>query len=141
MTRTHRQLAGFLRLNALILLSAVIPLFFPTEWMAAIHCGLGLGPFPSGPLTDYLTRSAAACYALHGGVLWLIGGDVRRYQPLIRPVYCLHLLFAIGILGIDLVAGMPTWWIVLEITPIISFALAALWLNSRINPQSASTTI
>lgn len=137
MTPSHRRLAYFLRLNALILLSALIPLFFPLGWMASIHAGLGLGEFPSGLLVAYLTRSAAACYALHGGVLWLISVDIIRYQPLIVPLYCLHLIFAVVILGIDITAGMPIWWLVLETTPIICFAVTALWLHSRLSLQSA----
>src|SRR6478672_4148199 len=115
MTPADRALTWLVRANAAILLAAVVPVFFPTDLMGEFHQRLGLGELVRDRLTEYLTRSAAACYALHGGVLALVSTDVRRYRPLIAPLYFLHLAFATAMLGIDLFAGMPLWWTATEV--------------------------
>jgi hypothetical protein len=131
MTPTDRLLTWLMRLNAAVLLCAVVPVFFSTDLMAVLHERLGLGTFPRDRLTDYLTRSAAACYALHGGVVLLLAGDVRKYRELIGRVYLLHLAFALTVLGIDLVAGMPPWWTLAEGGTIACVAVAVLLINRR----------
>lgn len=131
MTPTDRLLTWLIRLNATVLLLAAVPVFFPTDVMADMHERFGLGPFPRDRLTEYLTRSAAACYALHGGVILLLAGDVRKYRQLIGRMYLLHLAFALTILGIDLFAGMPTWWTVAEGGTIASVAVIVLFVNQR----------
>lgn len=131
MPPADRALTWLVRINAAILLAAVVPVFFPTDVMAELHHRLGLGEFVRGRLTEYLTRSAAACYALHGGALALVSADVRRYRPLIAPLYGLHLAFAATMLGIDWYAGMPLWWTAAESGTIAGFAVVALGLNRR----------
>ena len=126
MTHSDRWLAWLIRANAAMLVVAVVPVFFPTELMAEMHERFGLGPFPRDRLTEYLTRSAAACYALHGGLLILLSTDVCRYRPLIPWVYYLHLGFAGFLLGIDLFAGMPGWWIASEVGTISTVAIILL---------------
>lgn len=129
MTRADRLLLWLLRLDAAILLAAILPVFFPTELMAALHARLGLGSFPRDQLTEYLTRSVAACYAMHGAVVLLLTTDLPRYRPLVAPVFGLHLLFAAAMLGIDLFAGMPIWWTILEPATIAGFAVVVLVVN------------
>lgn len=131
MTSADCALTWLVRANAAILLAAVVPVFFPTDLMADLHQRLGLGGLARDRLTEYLTRSAAACYALHGGVLVLISTDVCRYRPLIVPLYGLHLAFAAAMLGIDLFAGMPWWWTIAEVGTIGGVAVAALLLNRQ----------
>jgi hypothetical protein len=131
MSRTQRRLLWFLRVDAVILLSALLPILFPTEWMAELHERLGLGAFPRHRLTEYLTRSIAACYALHGAVVWLLTTDWPRYRPLIAPVFRLHVVFAAVILGVDLFAGMPVWWVLAESGTIAGFALIVLIVNHK----------
>lgn len=137
MNMADRWLARLMRLNALILLLAAIPIFFPTSWMVAMNERLGLGQFPQDRLTEYLTRSAAACYTLHGAMVWLIARDVRRYRPLIANLYRLHLAFALTILGIDLFAGMPSWWLVAEVGTIGTVAIMMLFVNRWATREAA----
>jgi hypothetical protein len=131
-----RLLSLLMRLNAGILLLAAVPMFFPTRWMATMHETLGLGQFPEDRLTEYLTRSAAACYTMHGAVVWLIAQDVRRYRPLIPGLYVIHLLFAFTLLLIDLFAGMPAWWIVSEVGTISTVAILMLFVQRWAARQS-----
>lgn len=131
MTPLDRLLARLIRLNAAVLLLAAVPVFFPTDLMAAMHARLGLGTFPRDRLTEYLTRSAAACYALHGAVVWMLSWDVVRYRDLITGMYRLHLVFAAAVCGIDLWAGMPWWWTLSEGGTIAVVALVIGEVNRR----------
>jgi hypothetical protein len=131
MSPADRLLTWLIRANAAVLLLAAGPVFFPTALMAQLHADLGLGTFPANPLTEYLTRSAAACYAMHGGMVLLLSTDVRRYRPMIPWVYRIHLAFAAAVFGIDLFAGMPVWWTVAEGGTIAVVAVVILGVNRR----------
>jgi hypothetical protein len=131
MTPADRLLAWLIRANAVILLLAVVPVFFPPELMAAIHARFGLGTLPREPIVEYLTRSAAACYAMHGGVVWLLSTDVRAYRRLITRVYQIHLVFAATVFCIDVYAGLPWWWTVTEGGTIAGVAGVILTVNRR----------
>ncbi len=140
MTPIDRLLTWLIRLNAAVLLLALVPMVFPTDVMADMHERFGLGTFPRDRLTEYLTRSAAACYALHGGVVLMLASDVRKYRQLIDRMYLLHLAFALTILGIDLFAGMPLWWTVAEGGTIASVAVVVLRVNQRAKADDSATT-
>jgi hypothetical protein len=129
MSRADRLLTWLIRANAAILLCAALPIFFPTELMAETHQRLGLGTFVRDRLTEYLTRSVSACYAMHGAVLLALASDVRRHRRLIDWVYVLHFLFALTMLGIDLNAGMPGWWTVAEVGTIGAVAVVVFTVN------------
>ncbi|MCH8805859.1 MAG: hypothetical protein IH986_07205 [Planctomycetes bacterium] len=107
---------------------AFFAMFLPLGWMAAIHARLGLGTFPDGPIVEYLTRSLAAMYAIHGGVVLLAATDVRRYAGLIVYLAVAGVLFGIAILVIDIVSGMPAYWTVGEGPPILVIGAVILWL-------------
>ena len=131
MTPLDRRLRLCIRLNAAVLLLAAGPMLFPTGVMAGMHARMGLGEFPRGRLTEYLTRSAAACYALHGAAVWMLAWDVVRYRDLITGMYRLHLLFAATVCGIDLWAGQPWWWTLAEGGTIAAVAVYIGRLNRR----------
>jgi hypothetical protein len=129
MSPVDRLLTWLIRANAAILLCAAVPIFFPTELMAEMHQRLSLGTFARDRLTEYLTRSVSACYAMHGAVLLALASDVRRYRRLIDWMYVIHFLFALTMLGIDLYAGMPGWWTIAEVGTIGAVAVAIFTLN------------
>ena len=131
MAPLDRLLTRLIRLNAAVLLLAAAPMLFPTDLMAGMHERLGLGPFPRDRLTEYLTRSAAACYALHGAVVWMLSRDVVKYRELVTGVYRLHLLFALTVCGVDLWAGMPGWWTLAEGGTIAAVAVGIGAVNRR----------
>lgn len=140
MTPLDRLLARLIRLNAAVLLLAAVPVLFPTDLMAGMHERMGLGAFPRDRLTEYLTRSAAACYAMHGVVVWMLSWDVVRYRDLIAGMYRLHLAFAATVFGIDLWAGMPWWWTVAEGGTIAAVAVVIGGLNRRAGRLSGTPT-
>ena len=128
-----RLLRGLLGLIGCGLTSAVGAVFLPTEWMAASHEFLGLGPFPTATLTEYLTRSIALLYTIHGVLLLAIAIHLRSAWPVIPWVGTTDLLFGLGIFGIDLAAGMPTYWVVMEGPGIAlgGLAVLGLWWRQR----------
>ena len=109
-----------------------IAIFLPVRWMAGTHEWLGLGEFPASPLVDYLTRSASLLYAWHGGLLLVLSSDIRRYRPIL--IY-LGIATAIGgliLLGIDIHAAMPAYWILWEGPPVTVIGFLIIWLAQRI---------
>jgi hypothetical protein len=134
-SKTHeRWLVLLLRFGGLLLLSAFVAVFLPTAWMERIHRLLGLGAFPSSPLVDYLTRSISALYGIHGGVLLVVSSDVRRHAPIVRYLGGINIVLGLLMLGIDLHAGMPAWWIWSEGPPVVVIGIALLYLIGKVEP-------
>jgi hypothetical protein len=114
MNRCEKALVVLLRINAIILLTAVIPAIMPFSWMMAIHRQLGMGELPEGPIVGYLTRSCSALYAMHGALVYFISLDVRRYLPVVKCLAVLAIVLGIGLFVLDLAVGMPIFWIIGE---------------------------
>lgn len=114
MAKNQTGLAIVLRIFGFVDSLAVLAVFLPLEWMAQTHAWLGLGELPREPILGYLTRSASLLYALHGALVLFLSFDTRRYAPLITFLAAAALVHGIVLLGIDLLVGMPLFWIVLE---------------------------
>jgi hypothetical protein len=104
----HRYLGGIPGLLALV------PVFMPFSWMVDTHRWLGLGEMPTGPIVEYLARSLSAFYALVGALCLVMASDLDRYRPLVRFFGVCLALLGIVFTGVDLAAGMPWWWTVIE---------------------------
>lgn len=122
-------LTWLLRIHAVVLLLALIPIFFPYSLMNSIHQWLGLGELHSAPITDYLTRSLSLVYALHGAVCLVLTFDIPKYLPLIRMIATFHFGFGVFSLFIDISSGLPLYWIIGEGPMISLFALFILWYS------------
>lgn len=116
-------LTWVLRAHALVLLLALVPIFFPFEWMDKIHGWLGLGELPEARITQYLTRSLSLVYALHGAVCLALTMNMKKYLPFIQLVAGFHFVFGGLSLAIDLNAGMPWFWTIGEGPMIMLFAI------------------
>jgi len=130
--RYEKALALLLRLDALLLLSALIPSMMPFAWMQEIHALLGLGELVESPLIAYLTRSLSAVYAMHGAVQLFVSFDVRRYMPVVKLLAGLAIVFGLWITGLDVVVGMPLFWIASEGPVVFLLGSVALWLTTRV---------
>ena len=124
----EKTLVVVLRVSAVILLVALVPVVMPASWMATIHRNLGLGELPEGTIVGYLTRSLSALYASHGALLLFISFDVRRFLPVVKCLAVLNAAFGAGMLAIDLAVGMPPWWIACEGPPLIVLGVVLFWL-------------
>ena len=125
----QRLLVWFLRFDALILTAAFAAVFLPTRFMVASHASLGLGELPQEPIVEYLTRSVAVMYATRGLFVWLASTDTEKYAALIRLIGATNILIGAFLLGIDLFAGMPLFWVLGEGPPIAAVGALILWLE------------
>ena len=114
MNRRERLLVLVLRIGAGLLLLSLAPALMPFAWMQAIHRAVGLGELTETPLNQYLTRSLSALYAFHGALMLCLSFDVRRFQPVIRLVGAGNVVFGVFSVLLDLAAGMPLAWTLVE---------------------------
>lgn len=108
--------------------TALFAVFLPTRWMADTHAWLGLGDFPTAPITLYLARSLSALYAMLGGLVVLVSFDVVRYATIIRYMAYTTIGFGVLALGIDLSAGLPSYWTAYEGPGAVVVGVATLLL-------------
>jgi hypothetical protein len=132
---SEKALIWLLRIFAVVLLTALIPVIMPYAWMNAIHRWLGMGELPQAPIVGYLTRSCSALYAYHGAIVGFLSIDVRRYLPVIRCLLWLAVAFGVVVFGIDVAVGMPFYWIIGEGPVVVVLSAALLWLV-RITEQN-----
>jgi hypothetical protein len=133
-------LVVLLRVGGGLACLAVIAVFLPTAWMAAIHRWLGLGEFPDAAITQYLARSVSAFYAMFGGLTILASFDVRRFGPVISYLAIATMAFGVVITGVDAMAKMPTYWTLTEGPPTFVIGLVILLLNRRVRRDVDATS-
>ena len=132
MPEVSTALAWLLRLAGAFTATAFLAMFLPVDWMAAVHRAIGLGELPRAPVVDYLARSVAAFYGFHGVLLLLVSTDVVRYRLLVWYVAVLNVVFGVILLVIDLHAGMPLVWTLVEGPSIIVFGVIVGLLNRSV---------
>ena len=113
------------------MLSALIPSMMPLTWMQETHRTWD-GRTPSKPIAGYLTRSLSVMYAMHGAVLLFLSLDVRRFLPVVKFVAVLTILFGLGMLALDVLIGMPSFWIACEGPALFLLYCVVLWLTSHV---------
>lgn len=135
-----RFLQILLRVSGVFMLLATFAIFMPVSWMAGSHEWLGLGEFPESPLVDYLTRSISFVYAMHGGLLLVVAGNIQRYRPILLYLGLVTVAGGLLLTGIDLHAGMPTWWTLAEGPPVTLGGILITWLVLRsTSPDEAAS--
>ena len=113
------------------MLTALVAVVMPFEWMNAIHRQVGLGELPHVPIVGYLTRSISTLYALHGALLVFMAGDVRRYLPVVRFLAVAGVVFGAMMLAIDCAVGMPLLWTIAEGPYVVLLSAVLLWFSGR----------
>ena len=131
----RRLLVLLLRFTGCVLITAFLAIFLPVEWMASTHRALGMGEFPRAPVVDYLARSVAALYGFHGVLVLMVSGDPVKYRSIVSYIAIMNVLFGLIVLGIDLHAGLPMWWTVLEGPPVVIIGIVVTALNRPMRPQ------
>jgi hypothetical protein len=137
MNRPEEVLVLLLRFSAVLLLTAIMPAVMPFAWMKTIHRLLGMGELPEGPIIGYLTRSLSAMYALHGALLLFISLGVRRFLPVVKCLAGLAILFGIGMVALDVVVGMPLFWVLCEGPFVVVLGGVMFWLTGWIQDRPA----
>jgi hypothetical protein len=134
----ERWLVRALIVFAALDLLALGAVFFPFEWMNAIHQRCGLGELPREPIVSYLARTASLLYALHGAVILFIALDVRRYWPMVRFLAILAIAHGALLAFIDLREALPGWWQAIEGFCIAATGGVVLWLVRRAENERTS---
>jgi len=129
----RRLLVVLLRVTGLTMLCALVFVFCPFQWMAAIHQRLGMGQLNYSPLMSYLTRMLSAMYASLGAVFVFTSFDIVRYLPLVRFVGAVTILGGAGVTILDAIIKLPIFWTVSEGPFTILLGLAMVLLASRVN--------
>jgi len=129
----RRLLVVLLRVTGLTMLCALVFVFCPFRWMAAIHQRLGIGQLNYSPLMSYLTRTLSAMYASFGAVFVFTSFDIVRYLPLVRFVGAVTILGGAGVTILDAIIKLPIFWTVSEGPFTILLGLAMVLLASRVN--------
>ena len=135
MNRYEKTLVLLLRLDGIIMLAALLPSMMPLAWMKEVHRCLGMGELPDGPIIGYLTRSLSLMYAMHGAVLFFVSFDVRRFLPVVKFVAVLTILFGLWMTALDVVVGMPLFWIASEGPVLFVLYGVVLWLTGHVQGQ------
>lgn len=142
---SHRQLwwiKVLLRVMGTVTVMAFLTIVTPSDWLAAVHERLGLGPFPRSPVVGYLARSAAGLYGFHGVLLLLVSTDPVRYRPIVHYIGILNVTFGMMLIAIDLFTGMPWWWTAFEGPSIVPFGVLLLLLNrGSARPERTQTHV
>ncbi len=114
MTRAERWLALMLRATGVVLMLAAPSVVAPRAWHAAGHRALGFGPYPDGPVIDYLVRSISLMYAVSGVFCWMAAGRLRTSRWVIRFLGVFSVGFGSAMLAIDAAVGLPWPWTAAE---------------------------
>ena len=117
------------------MLVALLPSMMPLAWMKEVHRYLGMGELPDGPIIGYLTRSLSVMYAMHGAVLFFVSLDVRRFLPVVKFVAVLTILFGLWLIALDVVVGMPVFWIAAEGPSLFLLYCVVLWLTCHVQGE------
>ena len=123
-----RMLVWLLFMAGTGMLCALVFVFCPFEWMAAIHRRIGLGELAYTPVLSYLIRTLSALYATMGGILLFVCFDLDRYLPLVRFLGIVAILSGVGVTILDAVLHLPTFWTVAEGPLTVALGVAMLIL-------------
>lgn len=138
--KAEKILTWLLRVLGALTLTALVPMVMPTSWMVAVNDWLGLEPLHVAPLTEYLTRSLSAVYALFGAVAVYVSLDLRRYVGLVAFAGALTILLGVFFTVLDFWAGMPASWSWTEGPPTVVLGGAMVWLARRVARGDAAAT-
>jgi hypothetical protein len=121
-----------LRVSGVMMLTAVVAVFMPIEWMDWCHRKMGLGPFPEAPVAEYLARLASAVYTLIGVQLMVLATNVRKYAAMTRVTVggIAAIAAVMGVLSV--MAGMPWWWAVGDAATAIPLAVVVFYLQAQL---------
>ena len=117
------------------MVTALIPMVMPTSWMESANDWLGLAAFHRSPLTEYMTRSLSAVYAILGLLALYVSRDVAKYRDLIAFFGGVTVLLGIFLTILDFRIGLPASWAWTEGPPSAALGLVIVWLARRVGSE------
>ena len=136
MVKHEQFLKLFLRIIGTAALLAFGAVVMPYSWMNAIHQRLGMGELPSEPIVGYLARSTSMFYALFGGLLWVVSFDLYRHRPVLCYLGAVIAFFGAVLFAVDIIEGLPLYWILFEGPVNTAFGILILALTRRLKSIS-----
>lgn len=130
-TKSDRLISNLMRFDACLQLCALVAVCMPLAWIQYLHTAIGLGDFPTGPISEYLARSLSAFYAMHGVITWVLANDVPRYRPLIRVWAFSFVALGVATILICMATKLPLLWTIAQGPFVIAFGAAILTLLKR----------
>lgn len=128
-----------LRVVALLSLIVVPAVLLPNVALEKLAWLLGSGQAPQVPLLTYLLGGGCTVYLAAALLLWIMSGDVVRYHPLVVVVGWVYVVGAPLLLWIAWTAGMPRWWILMDLLSCLITGPALLWAcRPRVNRGAAA---
>lgn len=88
---------------------------------------MGFGQPPMTPVTLYMMAGGAAVYVGQALLMWVISGDVVRYQPIVRLIAWIFVGCGPVFYWIDSQAGVPWWWLTMDTAGCLAGGLALVW--------------
>ncbi len=128
---TRKFLVALLYVGGIAQSLAVFAIFFPYAWMEEVHGWMFQEAIRDTTIFSYLTRSLSMMYVAWGVLYLYIVHDVDHYLGLLLFVGCLKVALGIGLLIVDVVAGMPWYWTLAEGPGIIGFSGVLVFLVLR----------
>lgn len=116
-----------LRLVAIVSLVVVPAIFLPRIAAEKLLWLMGFGQQPVTALLLYMMAGGSCVFLGQAVLLWVMSGDVARYQPLVRVVAWIYLVCGPLFLWIDSQAGLPTWWVAMDSLGCLTTGLALAW--------------
>ena len=126
----------FLRIIGSVSLLAILAVLMPYHSMNVTHQWLGLGELPDEPIVGYLARSTSAFYAMFGALMWVVSFNLRRHRTIVCFLGWAIILLGVTLLGIDIVEGMPPYWIAGEGPPSMVIGGVILYFGRRLAPDT-----
>ncbi|MFP4381150.1 MAG: hypothetical protein ACLFUS_11670 [Candidatus Sumerlaeia bacterium] len=131
MGKAKRWLILLLRIDAVVMLSAIGSAIMPFSWMNATHEAMGLGELTWQPVVEYLARSASLLYVLVGALQLFISFDVRKYMGFIKFLMVMRFLIGLLLIWVDWKSDMPLYWTLSEGIAWLVLSGVLLWLCAR----------
>jgi len=128
----NSSLVVLLRIFGSVALCAVFAVVLPYHSMNATHQWLSLGELPDEPIVGYLARSTSAFYALFGALMWIVSFDLSRYRTIVTFLGWAGVLLGVTLFVVDLVEGLPTYWVAFEGPSSALFGILIVWLSRRV---------
>lgn len=109
-----RSTANALRVLSIFVILNGLSVLLPETWIDSGLVWCGLGHVPDAVLFRYLLRGDGFFNISFGVLIWVIAGDVVRYQPIVISVVAIFLAGAPVACLIDSVVGLPRWWCLMD---------------------------
>ena len=137
----------WMRIVAFSMFFAIIAVVMPTSWLVT-SVKILVPEAEVTILTQYLSRCLSMFYFMIGGLLWIFGGNVKKYATCIRfAAYCYLLPCTIGLIYMvigkftgNIPSSIFSNYILIDLSCGIAMAASVIFLLAKANITKTETT-